>query len=198
MNALASFQLGHVDVAGGYVEQDARVVRTKFAKTFRTYFMPRGRGRDGDRGGLDCRVARSSPLGAGRPSVSGDGSGARRGWQLLCRRGWRGRAGLRREPIRDIFRRGFAAADLPYFNPHSFRDMLVRHAMTLDLTPEEMKAWSQNLGHNDVLTTFTSYGTVPVQRQGELIRTAAPSRVRTDMDDGALLAALTARLKVPS
>ena len=62
---------------------------------------------------------------------------------------------------------------MPYFNPHSFRDMLVRHAMTLDLTPEEMKAWSQNLGHADVLTTFTSYGTVPVQRQGELIRAGA-------------------------
>lgn len=26
---------------------------------------------------------------------------------------------------------------LPYSNPHSFRDMLVRHAMTLDLTPKK-------------------------------------------------------------
>jgi hypothetical protein len=42
--------------------------------------------------------------------------------------------------------------------------------MTLDLTPEEMKAWSQNLGHADVLTTFTSYGAVPTHRQGELVR----------------------------
>ena len=42
--------------------------------------------------------------------------------------------------------------------------------MAIDLTPEEMKAWSQNLGHNDVLTTFTSYGSVPAHRQGELIR----------------------------
>ena len=33
-----------------------------------------------------------------------------------------------------------------------------------------MKAWSQNLGHTDVLTTFTSYGMVPVHRYGELIR----------------------------
>lgn len=37
-------------------------------------------------------------------------------------------------------------------------------------TPEQFKAWSQNLGHEDVLTTFTSYGTVPAHRQGELIR----------------------------
>ena len=41
----------------------------------------------------------------------------------------------------------------------------------LGLGPEELKAWSQNLGHSDVLTTFVSYGRVPVQRQGELIRT---------------------------
>ncbi len=48
--------------------------------------------------------------------------------------------------------------------------MLVRHAMSLNLSPEEMKAWSQNLGHADVLTTFTSYGQVPTYRQGEIIR----------------------------
>ena len=107
----------------------------------------------------------------------------------LARHGW-----ATTDPIRDIFRRAFERAGLPYYNPHSFRDMLVRHAMTLDLTPEEMKAWSQNLGHADVLTTFTSYGTVPVQRQGELIRAGAGRSDHPGMDDGALLAALVARL----
>ena len=37
-----------------------------------------------------------------------------------------------------------------------FGDMLVRHAMGINLSPEAMKAISQNLGHTDVLTTFTS------------------------------------------
>jgi len=45
--------------------------------------------------------------------------------------------------------------------------------MSLDLSPEAMKAWSQNLGHSDVLTTFTSYGSIPTSRQGELIRASA-------------------------
>ena len=40
VNALASFRIGNVDLASGFVEQDARNVRTKFAKSFRTYFMP--------------------------------------------------------------------------------------------------------------------------------------------------------------
>ena len=55
----------------------------------------------------------------------------------------------------------FEGARLPCFNPHSFRDMLARHAMNLDLTPEEMRAWSQNLAHADVLITFASCGQVP-------------------------------------
>ena len=80
------------------------------------------------------------------------------------------------QPINAIFRRAFGAAGLPYYNPHSFRDMLVRHAMTMNLSPEAMKAWSQNLGHADVLTTFTSYGSVPAHRQGELIRAAREVR----------------------
>jgi hypothetical protein len=37
-------------------------------------------------------------------------------------------------------------------------------------TPEELKAWSQNPGHDEVLTTFNSYGEVPFHRQRELIR----------------------------
>jgi integrase len=42
VNALASFQLGHVDLEDAMVSHDARQVRTKFAKSFPTYFMPVG------------------------------------------------------------------------------------------------------------------------------------------------------------
>ena len=66
--------------------------------------------------------------------------------------------------------------------------------MTLDLSPEEMKAWSQNLGHSDVLTTFTSYGTVPLHRQSELIRARAGTHAREELGDSDLLQALAARL----
>ena len=37
-------------------------------------------------------------------------------------------------------------------------------------TPEEFKAWSQNLGHESVLTSFYSYGDVPDYKQAELLR----------------------------
>jgi hypothetical protein len=42
--------------------------------------------------------------------------------------------------------------------------------VTTSKSPEEFKAWSQNLGHEQVLTTFMSYGKVAIERQGEIIR----------------------------
>ena len=32
-----------------------------------------------------------------------------------------------------------------------------------------MKAWSQNLGHENIATTLTSYGTIDPYQQGEVI-----------------------------
>lgn len=187
--ALATFRLGHVNLDGGFVEQDARTVATKFAKTFRTVFMPVCDGafevvtdwvvelRDLHTCGPDDPLFPATAMGLGEHG----------GFQPqgLARHGWASSG-----PIRDVFRRAFEGAGLPYFNPHSFRDMLVRHAMTLDLSPEEMKAWSQNLGHSDVLTTFTSYGTVPLHRQSELIRARAIGNDHPANDDASLLAAL--------
>jgi integrase len=73
-------------------------------------------------------------------------------------------------PIRTIFRNAFAAVDLPYFNPHSFRKTLALLGGQVCKSPEEYKAWSQNLGHESVLTTFSSYGDVARHRQAEIIR----------------------------
>jgi integrase len=40
--AIASFKLGHIDIAEGKIDQDAREVRTKFSKSFVTTFFPVG------------------------------------------------------------------------------------------------------------------------------------------------------------
>ncbi len=58
----------------------------------------------------------------------------------------------------------------------------------MNLTPEQMKARSQNLGHSDVLKTFTSYGKVPMDRQGELIRGLEADRNAAILDDPDILA----------
>ncbi len=78
----------------------------------------------------------------------------------LARRHW-SNAG----PIRTIFRDAFTLARLTYFNPHSFRKALAQLGERVCRTPEELKAWSQNLGHEDVMTTLRSYGEVPRGRR---------------------------------
>jgi integrase len=85
-------------------------------------------------------------------------------------------------PIRTIFREAFNNAGLPYFNPHSFRKTLVRLGLTRCQTPEQFKAWSQNLGHEKVLTTFVNYGEVACQRQGEIIRDLGTPQVSPKED----------------
>jgi integrase len=167
-SAIASMKLKHVDVIVGSINQDAREVKTKFSKTFNTFFFPVGeevRGivvewvsylRDELLWGNDDPLFPSTciTLGATRQF---EATG-------LARHHWRTAS-----PIRTIFREAFIRAGLPYFNPHSFRNTLVRLGQDICKTPEQFKAWSQNLGHEKVLTTFLSYGEVACQRQGEII-----------------------------
>ena len=196
VGALASFRLGHVDLAADRIDHDARTVRTKFSKTFATFLVPIG----GEaRGYLDAwcaELARDHLFGPGDPLFPATERGLDAAGLFtatgIARHGWATSA-----PVRDIFRRAFERAGLPYFNPHSFRDMLVHHGMALGLSPEAMKAWSQNLGHADVLTTFTSYGQIPVHRQGELIRATGKSRATGPVNDAtvAVLEGLLASAK---
>ena len=67
-------------------------------------------------------------------------------------------------PIRKIFRQAFENAGIRYFNPHSFRDTLAQLGKKLCRTPQEFEAWSKGLGHEHMLTTFRSYGSIDPQR----------------------------------
>lgn len=169
--ATASLLRKHVDLAQGVVHQDAREVKTKFSKTFSTWFFPVG---DEPLRIVTEWVERLGELHWGdadplfpapEMGLSDDNGFAVVG---LSRRRWSS-AG----PIRRIFREACERAGLPYFNPHSFRDTLTQLGERVCKTPEEFKAWSQNLGHEHVLTTFTSYGAVPPHRQAQLIRSLA-------------------------
>ena len=72
--------------------------------------------------------------------------------------------------IRRIFKDAFTGAGLRPFNPHSFRNTLAALGERLCNNAEEFKAWSQNLGHEGVLTTFYSYGEIEPIRQVEIIQ----------------------------
>jgi integrase len=168
-SAIASMKLKHMDLIENCVHQDAREVKTKFSKTFTTYFFPVG---DGIREIVAewVRFLREEKLwGNDDPLFPATriAIGATRQFEV---------AGLEREhwssaePIRKVFREAFGRAGLPYFHPHSLRKTLARLGEEVCNSPEEFKAWSQNLGHEQVLTTFLSYGSVATDRQGAIIR----------------------------
>jgi len=169
VRAVTTFKLKHVLPNRLGVRQDARDVATKGSKTFTTFFFPVG---DDLRGNfldyvehLRVNLARGSddPL---FPSTRQDVAAGKNSFEIvgLANDHW-----STAEPVRSICRRAFERAGIVYFSPHSFRRTLALLAEERCRTPAELKAWSQNLGHDQLLTTLTSYGALPEARQAELV-----------------------------
>ena len=78
---------------------------------------------------------------------------------------WRG-AGR----IREIFKHRSQQAGLPYFPPHTFRHLAVNLAFKACKNGEEIKAISQNFGHEYVATTIGTYGNLAPSQLTETIR----------------------------
>jgi integrase len=183
-SAIASMKLKHLDLIEGCVHQDAREVKTKFSKSFDTHFFPVG---DDVKRIVDSWISflkeekmwgNDDPLfPATEIKLDADQQFAVSG---LARRNWSSAS-----PVRTIFREAFQRAGLPYFNPHSFRNTLVRLGQGLCKSPEEFKAWSQNLGHEKVLTTFLSYGAVAGDRQGEILRGLGKPKAEREVESDA-------------
>lgn len=167
--AAMTVRLGHVDLQNGCVNFDGRLVSTKYGKRFTVSFFPAG---------LDMITiledwiselrsehfwSTTDPLfPKTRMAVGPTGGFAAVG---LERAPWKSPG-----PIVKLFKAAFVNIGLPPFSPHRIRDMLVDLAQLHCATPEEFKAWSQNMAHEDVLVTFRSYGSVATGRQMELLR----------------------------
>jgi integrase len=169
--AIASLKLRHIDLLAGRVDQDARQVNTKFSKSFSTTFFPVG---DDIRAVVvdwvdhlrrDLLWGLDDPL---FPATKVAVVGRKFEALGLDRKHW-SNAGR----IRTIFKDAFAACGLSYFNPHSFRNTLALLGQSLCKSPEAFKAWSQNLGHEHVLTTFCSYGNLDPHRQAAIMQSFA-------------------------
>lgn len=72
-------------------------------------------------------------------------------------------------PIREILKTRSEAAGLPYFKPHAFRHATAQLAARQCTNPEEFRAVSQNLGHENVGTTLTSYAKLAPERTKDVI-----------------------------
>lgn len=191
-SAIASLKLKHVDFKADMLYQDAKEVNTKFSKTFTTYFFPVG-------DEVRAIVLEWVNYLIDERLFSGDdplfpktkmGQGSDNNFQAcgLTSEHWSSAAAIRK-----IFKAAFALAELPSFNPHSFRNTLAALGETLCHSAEEFKAWSQNLGHEGVLTTFYSYGEVQEGRQADIFKQLKEPRIEATSPDVAALAEALAR-----
>jgi integrase/recombinase XerD len=166
--AAVSLKLKHISIERGHVFQDPRDVKTKFSKAIETFFFPVGDDvvaiiREWIRYlTTECLFSPRDPL-FPKTLVRPDEQCSFVA-QGLSRMHWANAA-----PVRAIFKAAFARAGLPYFKPHTVRDTLTQLAYKLQLSPEQLKAWSQNMGHSNVLTTLEGYGHVSTERQAEIL-----------------------------
>ena len=169
LQAVASFKLKHILLDEQRIEQRPDEVKTKNSKMIITYFFPVGdflkqifiewvnflkkeKLFDDEAPLFPCTAL----------SLGANDKFSR---TLLGSTPWKSTTSLRK-----VIEEAFHNAGLTYYNPHSFRHTVAQLGYKLCKTPEEFKVWSQNIGHNNPLTTFTSYGSVDEYRQGEIMR----------------------------
>jgi len=166
--AVASLKVKHINLFDGSVFQDAREVKTKNGKTFTTWFFPV------DPEYLDCfeswmhylqKEKLFGPDDALFPKPLRERVDGQFVHQKLSRETYSNAT-----KINAVIRNAFASVQMPEYTPHSFRKTLGLLMSDLRLTVEQQKAWSQNLGHENFVTTVASYLPVSEQRQGELLK----------------------------
>lgn len=169
VQAMTSLKIKHVDLERLLIIQDPREVKTKFSKQINTYFFPVGE--DIEKICIDWvhylqkekLYGYDAPL-FPRTCLTHDKN------QSFQAAGLTPEHWATTSPARKIFRDAFEAVGLPYYHPHSFRHTLGHLMRSYCKNIEEIQAWSQNLGHESPVTTFTSYGQMDPYRQGEVLK----------------------------
>ena len=72
--------------------------------------------------------------------------------------------------IREVFKKHSIAAGLKYFPPHTFRHLAVDLAFRAFKPMEELKAISQNFGHENTATSISEYATLTPERLTQVIK----------------------------
>lgn len=169
IGAVASLKLKHVDLEECYLRQDAREVATKAAKDIHTWFFPV------DPEYLNCFEAWVKYLKTEKlfgpedalfpKAMVGVKEGEGFAYLGLSREGYSSTAKLNQ-----IIRKAFATVDLPEYTPHSVRKTLFLFGTKVCDGLEELKAWSLNLGHENLATSYNSYLPMSMERQRDILK----------------------------
>lgn len=172
VGAVISLRCKHVKLADRQVVQNAREVNTKFGKNMLTSWFPVGNDieqivvawvEERFKGGANP----DAPLFPAKPRyrLPGDETPEKETFWKTS------------EPVREVFQEACQAAGIDTINPHSVRDTLMVLGFEMCATLAELKAWSQNLGHEKLDTSQLYYGKLDTNRQNALMQ----GLVRTDL-----------------
>ncbi len=181
VTAMTTLKLKHYDPRRRLILQQPDQVETKFSKRIDTFLMPISERFEVIFLDWLDYLETVELFGPGDPMFPATQIGQDEDCQFmpvgLTREHWKGAGSARK-----IIKTAFEAANLPPFTPHSFRTMQVSEIYRRKLDAATIKAVSQNLGHEQVLTTLISYGKIDLEQQGDLIRAAfaAPVEGRDD------------------
>lgn len=183
VTAMTTLKLKHFDHRRSLIIQMPDEVETKFSKRIDTFLMPVSERIESVFLDWITYLETVELYGPGDPIFPQNEVGQDENRQFktvgLKRSHWKQSGSARR-----IIKGSFEAAGLPPFGPHSFRNMLVSEMYRRGVSVAVLKAGSQNLGHESLLTTLTSYGKISLEEQGRLIRKAFAKPV-TDQDENA-------------
>jgi integrase len=180
--ALITLRLANIDLTARCVHFAGHGVDTKNGKVFTTWFFPVGDWIGDILADWIAELRRDLLFGPGDPVFARQKMGLSSAGDFEAK-------GLDRVPYANaarvvaICKDSFSRAGLPPFTPHLIRKTLVNLANAHCATPEQFKAWSQNLGHEDVMTTLRSYGAVSQGRQRELLTGMAASDQAVLLDE---------------
>ncbi len=166
--AVASLKIKHISLVEGFVFQDGRDVNTKNSKTIMTWFFPIGiEYRDCFEAWVNYLTKEKlyGPQDALFPKPERVLSNGRFNFNTLSRDTYANAA-----KINSVVRNAFAKVHQPEYTAHSIRKTLTQEMSDRKMPLDMQKAWSQNLGHDNIMTTFSAYLPVSTQRQGELIK----------------------------
>lgn len=168
--ALISLKVKDVDRAKGEIWQNPRHVKTKRRKGIITTFMPF----DPlwleivhdwlDYAEKELQLKQNDPL-FPKTEVVSNPETLKFEVVGLTREHW-----ANTTPVREIFKRAFHAVGLSYYNPHSIRKTLALFVQKHG-TPIQITAFSQNIGHDNIVTTISSYARLDEHTCHETIKT---------------------------
>lgn len=174
--AIISMRLKHVDFARREVMQYPDEVDTKNSKLIATWFFPVGEGITDEVKDYVTYLRDELGFTSDDPlfpkTLNGHDENDRFTPIGLTKARW-----ATAQPVRDIFKRAFMAQGFTYRSPHRIRNTMMAFAYDLGLNGKELKAWSQNLGHEKLETSVNCYGNLGHDEQRRTMLAIDPDAI---------------------